>query len=209
MDLSQPGLQSIHSHASLADSFANARRGYETARMPDAATRRADLNKLGAMLRDNKDAIARAISEDFGNRSLHETELLEIFPALSAIDHAKSHVKSWMKPQRSMASIWFMPATTELRPQPLGVVGIIVPWNYPILLAVSPLVAALAAGNRVLIKMSEFTHVQARCLPNLWRRHFPRIKFASSTVTLRLHANFPLCHSIIFCSPAQPPSAVT
>jgi coniferyl-aldehyde dehydrogenase len=173
MDLSQPGLQSTHSNASLADSFAHARRGYETARMPDAATRRADLNKLGAMLRDNKDAIARAISEDFGNRSLHETELLEIFPALSAIDHAKSHVKSWMKPQRSMASMWFMPATTELRPQPLGVVGIIVPWNYPILLAVSPLVAALAAGNRVLIKMSEFTPRTGTMFAELVAKTFP------------------------------------
>jgi coniferyl-aldehyde dehydrogenase len=157
MDLSQP------SHAGLISpksAFDQARRAYEAtpaSRMPDPATRRTHLDKLGAMLRENKAEIAAAISADFGNRSAHETELLEIFPALSAVADAKRHVKSWMKPKRSMASLWFMPATTEIRPQPLGVAGIIVPWNYPILLAVSPLVGALAAGNRVLIKMSEFT----------------------------------------------------
>lgn len=170
MDLSQPRLVP---QTALGNIFLAARRAYESARLPDAATRRADLDKLGAMLRDNKAAIANAISEDFGNRSTHETELLEIFPAVSAIAHAKRHVKSWMKPKRSLASMWFMPASTELRPQPLGVAGIIVPWNYPILLAVSPLVAALAAGNRVLIKMSEFTPHTGALFAQLMAKTFP------------------------------------
>jgi coniferyl-aldehyde dehydrogenase len=177
MDLSSPSrVSQTNPTNAVATAFANARHAYESTpatRLPDAATRRATLDKLGAMLRENKAAIARAISDDFGNRSAHETELLEIFPALSAIADAKRHVKSWMKPKRSMASFWFMPATTEVRPQPLGVVGIIVPWNYPILLAVSPLAAALAAGNRALVKMSEFTPRTGALFAELVGKIFP------------------------------------
>ncbi len=141
----------------LQNQFLHARAAYELDRCPRADTRRVALEKLGHLLVENSAAIQAAISADFGNRSTHETQLLEIFPALSAIRHARAHVRSWMSPSRGFASLWFMPARTEIRPQPLGVVGIIVPWNYPLMLAIGPLVAALGAGNRVLIKMSEFT----------------------------------------------------
>ena len=157
MDLSQPG--NIAS-AGLRDKFAGARNAYAAtaaSRMPDARARREALHQLDRLLTENIAEIAAAISADFGNRSAHETKLLEIFPARAAIHDARRHVKSWMKSRRSWASMWFLPASTELRPQPLGVIGIIVPWNYPVLLAVAPLAGALAAGNRVLIKMSEFT----------------------------------------------------
>jgi acyl-CoA reductase-like NAD-dependent aldehyde dehydrogenase len=154
MDLNQPG---VILSVALRDSFARARAAYASARMPDARTRRSALTQLALLLSENITEIAAAISADFGNRSVHETQLLEIFPARAAVHDARKHVKSWMKPKRAWASMWFLPARTELRPQPLGVIGIIVPWNYPIFLAVAPLAGALAAGNRVLIKMSEFT----------------------------------------------------
>ena len=137
--------------------FAHARAAFEQHRFPSLLERRAALLKLHHLLRDNATEIQAAVSADFGNRAAHETQLLELFPALSAVRDAARHLRKWMKPQRSWASFWFLPARRELRPQPLGVVGIIVPWNYPILMAVAPLAAALAAGNRVLIKMSEFT----------------------------------------------------
>jgi len=143
--------------AALHDALAASRRAFERARMPGAAERRANLEKLERMLLENQPDIERAIREDFGNRSAHETQLLELFPAISALRDARRHVGAWMKPQRSFASMWFLPARIEIRPQPLGVIGIIVPWNYPVLLAVAPLAGALAAGNRVMIKMSELT----------------------------------------------------
>ena len=149
------------------------RRAYEADRSPSVAARRAWLTQLEALLRENKREIADAIAGDFSHRSRHETELLEIFPAISAIKHARSHVGQWMKSRRSWASIWFMPARNELRPQPLGVVGIIVPWNYPILLAVAPLVGALAAGNRAYIKMSELTPRTGKLFADLVKTYFP------------------------------------
>ena len=169
MDLSQPN---IDAQAVLANTFAAARKAYERDRMPSADARRDALSRLERLLTENTSAIEAAISADFGNRSAHETRLLEIFPALSAVRDARKHVKSWMKSKRSWASMWFLPARNEIRPQPLGVVGIIVPWNYTILLAIAPLAAAVAAGNRVLIKMSELTPKTSDLFANLIAQHF-------------------------------------
>lgn len=125
--------------------------------LPDWPTRAERMRALERLLQAHREGIAAAIHADFGNRPTEETELLEIFPSLSAVRHALRHGKRWMKPKRRFADLLFLPARTELHPQPRGVVGIIVPWNYPLYLAVGPLVDALAAGNRVMLKMSEYT----------------------------------------------------
>jgi acyl-CoA reductase-like NAD-dependent aldehyde dehydrogenase len=139
---------------------------------PDWRGRDAQLAALERLVRENVPAIAEAIRADFGNRSLHETQLLEIFPSLEAIKHARRHLKGWMKPDRRRVSMWFQPGRAQVRHQPLGVVGIIVPWNYPLLLAVGPLVAALAAGNRAMVKMSEFTPATAALFAGLVGKYF-------------------------------------
>jgi len=141
---------------------------------PTYGARRDALDRLEHVLRDSAASLSAAISRDFGHRSAHETQLLELFPSLEAIKHTRGSLRSWMRPKKRFASLWFMPARTELRPQPLGVVGIIVPWNYPLLLAVAPLVSALAAGNRVMIKMSEFTPATGELFANLIHRAFPQ-----------------------------------
>lgn len=145
-----------------------------TRTQPEVAyeTRLRRLSALEAMLRDNTAAFAAAISADFGNRSAHETELLEIFPSLEGLSHARRHLRRWMRPQGRSVSLWFQPGRAEVRSQPLGVVGVIVPWNYPLYLAIGPLTAAFAAGNRVLVKMSEFTPATATLLAELLARHF-------------------------------------
>ncbi len=130
------------------------------------------LKALLALVRENEDRFVEAISADFGHRSAHETRLLEVFPSAEAIRHALRHLAGWMGPQRRAASIWFRPGRARLMPQPLGVVGIIVPWNYPLILAVSPLAAAIAAGNRVLVKMSELTPRTGELLAELVGRYF-------------------------------------
>ncbi len=169
MDLSEP---TPLNSTSLHTSFAAAHNAYQRDRMPSVSTRRDALLKLENLLVENTAAIESAISADFGNRSVHETRLLEIFPAIGTVRDARKHLKSWMKSKRSWASMWFLPARNEIRPQPLGVVGIIVPWNYPILLAVAPLAGALAAGNRVLIKMSELTPQTSELFATLITKYF-------------------------------------
>ena len=140
--------------------------------MVERNRRQARLDALLALVHDNADRFVTAISADFGHRSAHETRLLELFPSLEAVRHTRSHFGAWMKPQRKSASLWFRPGRARIIPQPLGVVGIIVPWNYPLFLAISPLAAALAAGNRVMIKMSEFTPRIGELLAELVAKYF-------------------------------------
>ncbi len=124
---------------------------------PDRALRLDRLGRIAALVKENQDAIVAAIDADFGGRSREETLLAEIFTTLSGVRHARGQLAKWMRPRRRAMDLAFWPARARLLPQPLGVVGIISPWNYPLYLALSPLVGALAAGNRALIKPSEFT----------------------------------------------------
>jgi len=141
----------------LTDRLQQLRTAQRAQLTPDWATRATRLRALESMLRDNRERIVEAIHADFGCRPREETELLEFFPSLSAIRHALARGRRWMKPRRRLADLLFLPGRTELRPQPRGVIGIIVPWNYPLYLAAAPLVDALVAGNRAMVKMSEFT----------------------------------------------------
>lgn len=136
----------------LAQREAHAREPY-----PSWETRAAHLRALRTMLLDQTDALADALDADFGRRSKAELLLSELWLVKSEIDAALRHGKRWMRPRRRATGIWLRPATAKVVPQPLGVVGIVAPWNYPILLAVGPLIGALAAGNRAMIKMSELT----------------------------------------------------
>ena len=156
----------------LRSVFALQRDAFGRAQYPDAAARDRWLAALGRLLHENIDAIAAAIARDFGHRSHHETELLEIFPCLEAVAHARHNLRSWMKPGRRRVSLWFQPGRAEVLAQPLGVVGIVVPWNYPIYLAVGPLVGALAAGNRAMVKMSELTPATGALFAALVAKHF-------------------------------------
>ena len=116
--------------------------------------RRVILHKLETVLIEHQDAIAEAISKDFGNRSIHETKILELFPAIEGLRYTRRHLKKWMKPKKRHVALWFKGARNRVIPQPKGVVGIIAPWNYPLFLVISPLTSALAAGNRCMIKMA-------------------------------------------------------
>jgi len=157
---------------SLSERLAQMRAAQARDPLPDWNTRATRLRSLEALMRDNRDAIVAAIAADFGRRPAQETDLLEIFPSTSAIKHALRHGRRWMRARRGWANFWFLPARTELLPQPLGVVGIIVPWNYPLYLSVGPMTDALAAGNRVLVKMSELTPRFSALFADLVARYF-------------------------------------
>ncbi|KTD09473.1 coniferyl aldehyde dehydrogenase [Legionella jamestowniensis] len=124
---------------------------------PAIKERRESLLTLRTLLQIHAEEIVNAVNTDFSHRARYETLLLEIFPSINAINYCLKNLKKWTKTRKRHVSWLFKPAKAYLLPQPLGVVGIIVPWNYPILLAIGPLVYALAAGNRVMIKMSELT----------------------------------------------------
>jgi coniferyl-aldehyde dehydrogenase len=139
---------------------------------PTWDARAARLRTLEALLQGHRSAIATAINADFGCRPKEETDLLEFFPSLSGIRHALRHGRRWMRPRRSLAGLAFLPARNVLIPQPLGVIGIIVPWNYPLYLAIGPLVDALVAGNRAMVKMSEYTPRFSALFADLVSKYF-------------------------------------
>ena len=122
---------------------------------PSLGERLDRLARLKAAVSDNESGFEKAISADFGHRCPTETAVAETLLVLGEIRHATRHLKKWMAPQRISTALQFMPAKNRLMPQPLGVVGIIAPWNYPLQLTLAPAVGALAAGNRVMIKPSE------------------------------------------------------
>jgi len=108
--------------------------------------------------------IVEAIDADYGGRSAHETLISEVFLTISALRHTRKNLKSWMRPERRRVDWMFLPGRARILRQPLGVVGIISPWNYPFYLALVPLISALAAGNRILLKPSEVTAHTAEVL---------------------------------------------
>ncbi len=139
---------------------------------PDFECRRERLDKIEAMTERRRADIAAAISADFGHRARQETELAEIMPVIGAVRHARRHLKKWMKPRRAPTALIYRPGHNLLLRQPVGVVGVIAPWNYPYQLALAPAVAALAAGNRVMIKPSELTPRLAQLMADMIAEDF-------------------------------------
>jgi len=139
---------------------------------PSGEERREHLTKLERILVDNVDAIADAVNRDFGNRCAEETKLLEIFTSVDGIRDARRKVGRWMKPQRRHVSILFATGKNRVIPQPKGVVGIVVPWNYPVFLCIGPLTSALAAGNRCMVKMAANSQNLCRLLAEKFREQF-------------------------------------
>lgn len=144
-------------HLTLTDVLSRQKQAFARAPFVDHGTRIDHLERLLALTHTHEQAWAQAIDADFGGRSRHETQLAEVFGTRSAIRHAMRHMHSWMSVRRVATQWHFWPGRNRLYPQPLGVVGVISPWNYPLLLSLAPTVAALAAGNRVMIKPSELT----------------------------------------------------
>lgn len=139
---------------------------------PDVAHRRAALDKLHRLMINYKQDIVEAISKDFGNRSHHESLMAEVFITINAIKHCKAKVAKWMKPKSAPISWQFKPGRGKIHYQPLGIVGIISPWNYPLQLAIVPIAQALAAGNRVMLKPSELTPATSALLAKMMAESF-------------------------------------
>jgi coniferyl-aldehyde dehydrogenase len=153
------------------------RRAYHQAPSPSLAERKHDLKQLKRLIGDNTESISQAISRDYGHRSEHETMFAELIGTGGSIDDILKNLKSWMKPEKRHIDATMFPfASNTVIPQPLGVVGLIVPWNFPVFLAVSQIATAFAAGNRVMVKMSENSRHLTRLLRELAPQYLPEDK---------------------------------
>jgi coniferyl-aldehyde dehydrogenase len=158
--------------SSLEHRFAAQRAAFLNAGAPDYDRRMRALRTLSDLLRSHRDALAGAVSADFGGRSPDETLALELLPLLDQIHHARTSLARWMRPQ-PVSPTWFLrPARAYVVHQPLGVVGVIGAWNYPVLLTFGPLIDAIAAGNHVMLKPSELTPQTAALLSEIIAERF-------------------------------------
>ncbi|MGF6395267.1 coniferyl aldehyde dehydrogenase [Pseudomonas plecoglossicida] len=167
-------LPPVYSDTDLAATFAAQRAAFSGNPMPPAAQRLQWLKNLREALLEAQQGLIEAIDADFSGRSADETLLAELLPSVQGIRHAERHLRRWMRPVARTVGMAFQPASARVLYQPLGVVGIIVPWNYPLFLAIGPLTCALAAGNRVMLKLSEATPTSAQALKSLLERVFPQ-----------------------------------
>ncbi|MBA3928775.1 MAG: coniferyl aldehyde dehydrogenase [Xanthomonas sp.] len=158
--------------AVLAPTLQRLRQAWQ-ARTPDDAQRRDDLQRLRDTLKRRLPEMADTIAADFGHRSRHESLIADGMTVLNEIDHLASHLRRWMKPKRVGVGWRFWPARAEIRHAPVGVVGVIAPWNYPVNLALIPLATAIAAGNHVYLKPSEHTPRTTAFLRSLLAEVFP------------------------------------
>lgn len=124
---------------------------------PELAQRKQALTLLKNSLLSHQQALIDALSQDFEHRSADDSKMGDILPTIMAIDYSLKQLKKWLKPSKRHVGLLFQPAKAHVMYQPLGVVGIITPWNYPVYLSLGPVITALAAGNRAMVKMSEFT----------------------------------------------------
>ena len=146
---------------------------------PPLEQRQADLLNLRRMVAENADAMVEAVNKDYGCRCTFETKFAEIFMAQEAAREVAKQVKKWMRPKKRHLDMMEYPlAKAWTLPQPVGVVGSVVPWNFPIAMALQPLIGAFAAGNRAMIKMSENSNHLAQLFKKISGKYFPEDKLA-------------------------------
>src|SRR5579883_363043 len=141
----------------------------------EAAERREMLERLVRALRTWRPKFTAAVNRDTGGRPEEETSLAEVLLAVNAARFAARRVAGWMRPRGRVLHWMLQPARAWIQPQPLGVVGIVTPWNYPILLSITPLVCALAAGNRAMLKLPEAAPEVSGAIAAMLEEIFPKI----------------------------------
>jgi coniferyl-aldehyde dehydrogenase len=168
----------------LQSTLALQRAAYRSHPVPTLAERQDDLKRLRAFLLEHQQALAAAISADYGHRSVYETRLCEFAPAVDGIKYTLRELRGWMRPQRRHVDLLSFPgARNRVVPQPLGTVGVIVPWNFPVNLSFVPLTSIFAAGNRAMVKMSENSRHLAALLIEKIPAYFPpeKLQFFDET----------------------------
>ncbi len=163
------------------DSVLASQKAAFTAALPETmAVRRDRMDRAIALLIDHKDEFAKAVSADFGHRSTEQTLMTDIMPSVGALKHARKHFEGWSRNERrkAMFPLGLLGAKAEVVYQPKGVVGVIAPWNFPVGMVMVPMAGILAAGNRVMIKPSEFTERVAQVFAEAVPKYFAEEEMA-------------------------------
>ncbi|MGV3470285.1 MAG: coniferyl aldehyde dehydrogenase [Limnobacter sp.] len=156
----------------LQDVFDCQQRTYRANPHPSKQERVSNLELLEEIILRNESELIDAMSEDFGHRSRHESTMLDIVSSLSAVRHSRKHVGLWMKPRKVPTPLQLRPSVSYIKPQPLGVIGIITPWNFPVYLSFAGLASALAAGNCCMLKPSEYSPRTSALMARLLENNF-------------------------------------
>lgn len=151
----------------LTELLQRQRASYLAAPNPDYAIRKERLTRLKTALLNYQQPLVEALSQDYGHRSTDDSLISNIMPVVNNINYSLKNLKKWLKPSRRHAGILLAPAQVKVHYQPLGVIGIIVPWNFPVMLSIGPLVTAIAAGNHAMLKLSEFTPATNKVIKQL------------------------------------------
>jgi coniferyl-aldehyde dehydrogenase len=157
---------------------------------PSLSQRRADLKKLKKAILTRRSEIEDVLSADFGHRSRHESAIMEILVLIQGVDHLHRNLRRFMRPTRRHVALPMRFGSARIEYQPLGVIGIMAPWNYPFSLALMPLATAIAAGNRAMIKPSEFAPATSDLLVRLLAEIFPEEQVAVVTGDASVGAAF-------------------
>ncbi|WP_180061984.1 coniferyl aldehyde dehydrogenase [Acinetobacter sp. YH12120] len=158
----------------LDDILALQKYAYQRHPVPSAKERIERLARLKRVIVKYQDQFAEAINRDYGNRAIAETKIGELLTCLEHIKYYSKNLTDWMKPSKRQVGIIHQPAKAWVQYQPLGVIGIIAPWNYPLLLSLGPLICALAAGNHAMIKISSASAHFGKVLENAMSEAFPQ-----------------------------------
>jgi coniferyl-aldehyde dehydrogenase len=148
---------------------------------PTAEQRIDRIDRAIAAVLKHEQGLIKALTQDFGARAEAVSGITDIGASLGPMKHAKTHLKTWMKPEKrktTPAILGFLGAKAEVRFQPKGVIGIISPWNFPVNLTFAPLAGVLAAGNRAMIKPSEFTPATSELMAQMFAEAFDEEEIA-------------------------------
>ena len=189
----------------MQDVFERQRLAFLQHPYPTLAERKQKLKTLRALLQRYQDQIVTAVSADFGGRAPAETKLAEVLGPVFEINHALHALGGWMKPKKRSTELLFLGNSVRVNYQPKGVVGVIGAWNFPLYLSVGPLVAALAAGNRVMIKMSELSPRSTELLAQMLAEGFAEDEvavFGGEVAQAQAFSHLPFNHIVFTGSPA-------
>ena len=181
--------------------LAKQREAFQAEGFPTAAVRIDRLKRLYRMVGDNQQAIMEACSRDFGNRSLHQSQMGEILAVMQNCEHAIKHLRRWMKPEKRPVAfpLNIMGAKARVEYVPKGVIGVLGTWNFPVYTALSPVAGIFAAGNRAMTKLSELNPATAELLQSLIAKTFDPTELVAVTGGPDVGAEFaalPLDHII-------------
>lgn len=174
MTVSQTHIWDERDAQAMRDRLISQRAAFHAELPVTAAVRRDRLKRGMQLLIDHVGDLTTAMSEDFGHRSKEQSEITDIAASIKSFKHALKHLDRWMAPESRPMDfpLWLLGARAGIEYQPKGVIGIIAPWNFPVFLTFSPLANVLAAGNRAMIKPSEFTPVTSALMNDLFRKYF-------------------------------------